>query len=461
MRWNHLINSKTFVNTTFLYSNFKYGFRLDNYQGGFDWDSNLKNYSIKVDYSHYKNPTTEVNFGYSFIWHHFSPAKIDPVNERIIFNPIRLTTENALEQGIYFAVNKDFNAKLALNAGMRISMFHNLGPGEYLEYANGMPRTGAHVVDTIHYNDFDLINGELGIEPRITVRYSVSDKTSLKASYNRNKQYLHVFTTNNIGFPGDRYKPSDPHIKPQVSNQWTLGYFSSIGKKFLLTAEIYYRHTSNLPELTNEPNAVISSNIEQQISLGKGWSYGLELALRKNLGKTTGWLSYTWSKAWNKIPGLNGGNKFHPFYDRTHDINLVLSHQLNKRINVSANWVYSSGQAISLPIGRYVVDGKNIPRFDDHNLNGDRGPAYHRLDLSMTLKGKNKKNRKWHGSWNFALYNIYFRKNAIGIQYRDVINGDPNIQEDDQSVVVKHREFKAVSTYLFQFVPSITYNFKF
>lgn len=461
VRWNHVFNNKLFLNTTVLFSNFSYGFLLSDNFGGFDWDSDLRNYSVKADFYHYVNPNLQLDYGYSVIWHHFTPAKILPATNRSTLQPLVLPTENAMEQGLYFSSKTSLSDQWEVALGVRLSLFQNYGPGEFFRYRPGQPISPENVADTVTVDNLDLINTEYGIEPRVSARFKLNSSTSFKASYNRNRQYLHVLTTNNIGFPGDRYKPSDPNLPPQTGNQFSLGFFKETEKNFIFSAEVFYRTLSNVLELNNEPNAIINRALEQQVSIGQSWSYGIELALRKQKGRTFGWLSYTWSRAWDKVPGLNGGRKFHPFYDRTHDVNITVGHRLNERIIISSNWIYNSGQALSFPIGKYQIDGKTVPRFDDNNLNGDRGPAYHRLDFSIEIKGKNKKKRRWQGSWNIALYNVYFRKNSIGFQYRDVINGDPNIEEGDPGVVVQSREFKAVNTYLFRFVPSVTYNFKF
>lgn len=461
IRWNHLFNNKLFLNTTFLYSNFDNGFTLSESLQGITWDSSLKNFALKTDFYHYINPELELNYGYAIIFHHFSPAKIDPIRKREAFETLQLSKEDALEQGLYFSAKKQVTKKLEVGIGMRVSAFQNFGSGQFFKYKPNLPKTNENIIDTLDTSGLELVNSEWGLEPRISANYKLNESTSLKASYNRNKQYLFVLSTNNVGFPSDRYKPSDPNLKPQTSDQFSLGIFKNFKNILALSAEGYYKSMRNLSEIGNEPNALISSTLEQYLSVGKGWSYGLEFAIKKEKGNTTGWVSYTWSRTWNKFHELNGGRKFHPFYDRTHDFNIALSHKLGKRITLSTNWVYNSGQALSLPVGKYEIDGKTVARFDDNNLNGDRGPAYHRMDFAIELKGKNKKNRRWQGSWNFAFYNLYLRKNPIGFQFRDVINGDPEIEESNKNIVVESREFKSVGSYLFQFVPSITYNFKF
>lgn len=460
LRWNHLFNARLFLNTTFLYSNFNYGFSISDNLLGAKWGSSLKNYSLKTDFYYYANASLEIDFGYSMIWHNFSPANIDPIEGFTPFESVELTSENALEQGVYGAAKKKLSERLEISLGLRLSLFQNYGPGEYYSYRDQLPRTNANIIDTLQASKFELINSAFGFEPRINAKLLINNTTSLKAAYNRNKQYIHVLANNTIGFPTDRYKPSNPNLSPQTSDQFSLGFFKDI-QGMTWSAETYYRTMQDLAQINKDPNAILSSSLEQKLYTGKGWSYGLEVSLRKEKGKTTGWVSYTWSRTWHQLANLNQGKKFHPFYDRTHDINLAISHAINKRISVSTNWVYSSGQALSLPVGKYEVEGKSVPLFDDSQLNGDRGPAYHRLDLSFEIIGKNKRQRRWHGSWNIAFYNLYFRKNIIGFKYRDVINGDPELSASDKDLIVNTNEFQAVGSYLFQFVPSVTYNFKF
>lgn len=460
LRWNHVFNSRVFLNTTLLFSDFSYGFSLTDNVIGINWDSSLKNYTIKTDFSYYPDPSLELDFGYSFIWHHFTPTNITPQENHSFFQAVNVPKEHALEHGLYGAVRKKVSDRLQVDFGLRFSIFQNMGPGEYFKYEEGLPKTVDSIIDTVSASNFEVINAYYGLEPRLNARYLINGSTSLKVSYSRNKQYMHVLTNNNVGFPTDRYKPSNTNLSPQTSDQISLGVFRDVGR-FTLSAEAYYKYMQNLAQVNNEPGALISNTMEQKLYIGKGWSRGLELSVRKESGKTTGWISYTLSRAWNQLAELNNGKRFHPFFDRTHDINIAMSHAFNSRITLSTNWVFNSGQALSLPVGKYSVDGKTVPLFDNNNLNGSRGPNYHRLDLAIEIKGKNKKNHRWQGSWNIAFYNLYFRKNIIGYQYRDVINDDPSILETDPDVVVETREFQAVGSYLFQFVPSVTYNFKF
>lgn len=205
---------------------------------------------------------------------------------------------------------------------------------------------------------------------------------------------------------------------------------------------------------------LFSKNIETEILSGKAWSYGIELLLKRNIGRTTGWIGYSISKTRRQVPGINGGRAYSPRYDRTHDISLVVSHELNELITFSGNWIFATGSAVSRPKGKYEFEGQSVAYYDALDRNGYRMPNYHRMDLSVTIQSKKNMNRRCKSSWNISIYNVYMKKNPWSIEYRDVINGDPNI-DDTNKVVVQSREFKPVSTILFKLVPSITYNFKF
>ncbi len=459
-RWNHLFNERLFLNTTLLFSNFGYGFNIDDGVQTFEWKSNLQEVGGKLDFTYFINPNNTLSFGSNTIVHRFAPATITP-GDNSIFTDFSLDNRYAIEQAFHIGNDHKINDKLFLQYGLRYSLFENVGPGKVFLYEEGVPRSDETLIDSISYDRLEKINLYHGLEPRFAMRYMLSKSSSIKASYNRMRQYIQIASNSTAGLPIDRWIPADNYIEPLIGDQIALGYFRNFkDNTFETSVEVYYKWMDNLIDFKPAAEILLNNNIETEIFSGRGWAYGAEFLVRKNVGQTTGWLGYTISKTERQIPGINGGKKYNAKYDRTHDISLVVNHQLNQRITLSANWVYATGQAVSFPVGRYNIDGRSIPYYDDFSRNADRMPDYHRLDLSMTLEAKNKKQKRWQGSWSFSIYNAYARKNAFSITFEDIVNDDVSYNPDEDGPETSRRP-GAVKLYLFSLIPSVTYNFTF
>jgi hypothetical protein len=449
------------LNTTVLFSDFNYGFDINDGAQNFEWNSNLQEYALKLDFNYFLNPNNELKFGSNTIVHRFSPATINPKNSNSIFESFKLDNKYALEQAFYISNDQKISERLSLQYGLRYSMFWNVGPGRVFQYAPGQPMDDNTIIDTVNYSRFETINLYHGLEPRFAARFLVDDKSSVKASYNRMRQYLQIASNSTAGLPIDRWVPADKYIKPQISDQVAVGYFRNFkDNMFETSVEVYYKWMQNQIDFKDGAEILLNNNLETELRAGDAWAYGAEFMVRKNVGRTTGWVSYTLARAQRQIEGISLGQAYSPRYDRRHNVSVVLSHEIKPRMTLSANWVYTTGSAVTYPQGFYEVDGKRTPYYPE-TRNGSRMPDYHRLDLSLNIDGKQKPGRKWQSSWNFSLYNAYARKNAFTIQFRDVINGDPSVSETDDDLVINTREPKAVKTYLFGIIPSVTYNFKF
>jgi hypothetical protein len=460
-RWNHLFNQRLFLNTTLLFSDFNYGFDINDGAQNFEWKSNLQEYGAKLDFNYFLNPNNELKFGSNTLMHRFSPATINPKNANSIFESFKLDNKYALEQAFYLSNDQKISERFSLQYGLRYSLFWNLGPGRVFEYEAGKPREDNTIIDTTKYARYETINLYHGLEPRFAARYLVDGQSSVKASYNRMRQYLQIASNSTAGLPIDRWVPADKYIKPQISDQIALGYFRNFkDNMFEASVEVYYKWMQNQIDFKDGSEILLNNNLEAELLAGKAWAYGSEFMVKKNTGRTTGWVSYTLSKAQRQIEGISLGNAYSPRYDRRHNVSVVLSHDISPRMQLAANWVYTTGSAVTFPQGFYEMDGKRTAYYPEAR-NASRMPDYHRLDVSLNLLGKQKPGRKWQGSWNFSLYNAYGRKNPFTLQFRDVINGDPSVSEGDDDLVISTREPKAVKTYLFGIIPSITYNFKF
>lgn len=459
-RWNHTFNDKLFLNTSLIYSKFDYGFDADDGINSFIWKSVLEDYNLKADFSWFLNPENTISFGSNTQYHYFGPPKITFRGESDI-QDIALFNRFALEQAFYLGNEQKLSEKLSLEYGLRYSMFQNLGPSRVYEYAPGLPRSNETILDTLHYGNLEKIQFYDGLEPRLGARYLLDENSSVKASYNRLFQYMQIASNATAGLPIDRWIPADTYVRPLIGDQVALGYFRNFqDDAYEASVEVYYKWMQNLIDFKPAAQILLTNNIETEILEGRGWSYGAEWLLRKNTGKTTGWLAYTLSRTMRQVPGINKGQPYPARYDRIHDLSLVLNHELTPRLSLSSSFVYSTGLAVSFPTGRTEIAGQSIPVYDDTRRNANRMPDYHRLDLAATLEGRNRPERKWKGSWVFSIYNVYARKNAFTITFQEVYNNDPTFTPETGEAVESSRP-GAVKLYLFSIIPSVTYNFQF
>ncbi len=447
VRWNHIFSNKLFLNTTAIYSKFDYGFDINDGAQNFTWSSGLDDKTLKFDFDYFLNPNNNVNFGIETTLHTFRPPKITPKDKNSIFVPFSLSNRQALENAIYISNEQRVNDKLSLEYGLRYSFFSNVGKDEVYVYADGEKLTDKNIIDTLKYKAGEFYNTYHGAEPRFSAKYSLRENNSIKAAYARTRQYIQVVSNNTASLPFDRWIPSDRYRAPQIGDQFSLGYFHNFqDDAYEFSTELYYKIMENQADVLDGQDVFLNANIEETLADGKAWSYGAEFLLKKNSGRLTGWVSYTLSRTQRQIEEINLGKSYSPRYDRTHNISVVASYRLNKRTTLAATWVYYTGAAVTFPAGRYDVGGMPVTYYDPANRNGDRMPDYHRLDLGVTIDGKNKKNRAWVGSWNISAYNAYNRQNAFSITFRESKNNPGNME--------------AVQTTLFGIVPSVTYNFK-
>lgn len=458
LRWNHLFNDKLFLNTTALYSNFDYGFQVDASGQSFDWESGLKEFNLKLDFDYYINPKNTMSFGANSIYHIFSPVDIDS-NDDITVS-FSLDNDYAIENAVYWSNKQELSKKWSVEYGLRYSSFAKIGKDKVAIYEEGEPRTNETQVDSLLFGSGEVVKFYDGFEPRIGVRYLLNPSTSIKASYNRMRQYLQVASNSTAGFPTDRWIPADYYINPLIGDQVAIGYFKNFSQNtWELSVEGYYKWMQNVVDFLPGEDVLLNDNLETATAEGKAWSYGAEFLLRKNMGKTTGWLSYTLSHTQRQIDGVASGDPYNARYDKTHDISLIVSHQINDKLQLSGNWVYATGAAVTFPEGRYTIENRSVPYYDDSKRNTSRMPDYHRMDVALTLQ-LNSKSPKWDHELNFSIYNLYNRKNAFSIEFREVDNNDPGFDPDTDGPITDTRP-AAVKTSLFGIIPSITYNFKF
>lgn len=432
-RWNHIFNSRLFSNTSFIYSEYDYGFNIEN--GGIDIDLNagIYDYNLKQDFNFYLNPKNEITFGWQGIYHQFQPSTFSFDDEL----QDAAQEQDALEGGLYIANQQKVSERLQLNYGIRLSSFSNIGA-----YTEKTFNAADEVVSETTYESGEFYNTYFNVEPRFSATYILNSKNSIKLSYNRNVQYLHLLSNSTADSPTDLWIPSSSLVEPTLTDQIAIGYFKNFERNtYKFSVEAYYKSLQNTVDYEDGAEIFGNPDIESELVFGKGRAYGIEFLLEKTKGKLTGWISYTLSKSERQFDEIANGNWFSARQDRTHDISVVGIYQLSPRLSLSASWVYNTGDAVTFPVGKYEVDGNTLNLYSERNA--DRMPDYHRLDLGATWKLSKKESSS--SELNFSVYNAYNRKNAYSITF------DTN--EAGQT--------EATRLALFGIVPSLTWNFKF
>lgn len=438
MRWNHLFSSRLFSNTSFIYSSYSYQIKVNQSNTDFRITSGIEDYHVKQDFTYFANTKNTLKFGLDFIYHTFKPGELTTEGELSMDNLI-IDKKYAYESGVYISNEQKLGSRIMLDYGVRLSMFNEVGPGSVFQYNNN-----GEIISEEVYEKGDVICTYAVPEPRFAMSYMLNEESSVKASYQHNAQYIHLLSASTSENPTDVWVPSSSLIKPEQANQYSVGYFRNFqDNTFETSIEVYYKTMTNLVDYKDGADILLNEHVEADLVFGKGKSYGIELLLKKRVGKFTGWVGYTLSKTENKFDAINDGDWFSARQDRTNDVSIVGMYDINDRISVSATWIYYTGDAVTMPSGQYLIDGNIVPLFTERN--GYRMPDYHRLDLGVTIDGK--QTSKFKTSWNFSVYNAYARQNAYSISFQES-ESNPGTME-------------SIQFSLFSIVPSVTWNFKF
>lgn len=459
LRWNHLFSNKLFSNLSLIYSDYYYGLDLDFV--GFKWDSGIKNYNIKYDLKNYVSDRFKLNYGLNAIYYDFNPGIIKPSDSNSGINFSQLDKKYAFEPALYINADQELSSAISISYGLRYSLFYRLGQSDLNVYANNNPvifnpelqiYEKASPIGTTTFDKNEVMKRYNYLEPRFSAAYQLNDKQSIKASYNRMVQYLQLVSNTSSPTPLDVWTPSDSFIKPQIADQVALGYFTNFKNDlYSLEVETYYKKVQNRIDYIDGADLIANNALEQVILNGQMRSYGLEIMIKKNEGRLNGWISYTLSRSEQQTPGrtiletgINNGQWYNSAYDKLHNLAVTSSYLLNEKWSFGANFALQSGQPVTYPNGQYQYLGITIPSYGLRNK--DRLPTYHHLDISATLTPRKNNNRNWKGEWVFSIYNLYNRKNAAAINFRQ--NSDTGNNE-------------AVKTSIFGMVPAVSYNFKY
>jgi hypothetical protein len=459
LRWNHLFSDRLFTNITGVYSKYDYKLQFgEDDRNKFSWNSSISNFIMKPDFSYFINANTELNFGGEAIYYSFEPANAYGVSngEKI---DISLQKKNNLEASLYVSSSQKVNSVLSLDYGLRFSQFASYGPGVQYSYNDTVPGIRKTVTGQKIYKSGERISTYNNIQPRFSFKAQLNETNSLKGSYNRMVQYLHLISNTTASNPLDVWTPSSQNIKPELGDQFTFGYFKTLNKKqqYEFSTEVYYRATQNQIDYIDGADLLINNYLEGDLLSGKGRAYGLEMYAQKKTGRFTGWVSYTLGRTELKVDGINHGEWYRTRYNQTHNLKIAGFYDLTKRWSVSGNFIFSSGTPTTFPTSRYVQQGILIP----YNMNGSRNnltiPSYHRLDISFRLEGRefkrSGKERKNRDYWVFSVYNVYARKNPFSIYFS---------QADERKLPGQTLDSQATQLSIIgSVIPSVSYNFKF
>lgn len=435
LRWNHIFSPKLFSNTSLIYSDYNYKFKVNT--AGIDASilSVINDWNLKEELKYYMNPDNSLSFGLNSIYHTMTPGQF----EGTITAPSQPKV-HSWENAVYLMDNWKASGKLNIDLGLRLSAFSFFG-GENKFYNLDQNH---NITDTLTYASGQIVKTYVNPEPRLSASYQLGQSSSVKAAYARNTQYLHLLSNSTTSNPTDRWVSSNNIIKPEIADQVSLGYARNFkDNTYECSAETYYKTMQNQVDYKNNAQVLTNDPVEPQLLFGQGRAYGIELMAKKNEGRFTGWVSYTLSKTEMKIDGINRNTWYPAHQDQTHNLSVVGMYKLTKKWTVTADFVYSTGNATTFPNGKYTVDNQVAFYYTDRNAY--RVPAYHRLDLGATCKLRERKH--FSSEVSFSLYNAYGHANPYTITFQQ----DPNDVNKTQ----------ALQTSLFKWVPSISYNFKF
>jgi hypothetical protein len=441
LRWNHLFSPKLFSNISLVYSKYDYRLGIDDNVQGFEWVSLMGDVSLKGDFVWYVSPDHTIRFGWQSTFHDFSPGFAQGRGEETIFGELKVPDYKALQHALYLSDDFQITERISLHTGLRFSLFQNIGPGTIYRF-DPLFRP----LDSVVYPSGKLFHSYSSWEPRVNMVWQLNDRSSLKSSYNRTVQYIHLASNATIGSPLDVYLPSGPNIRPQTADQIALGYYRNFLNNMLETSvEVYYKQMDNQVDFKDHAELLLNPRIEGEIREASGEAYGLEVLVRKQSGRFTGWVGYTLSRSTRVSPWINDGRPYLSPYDRTHDISVVASYDIRYNLTASATWVFATGSPVTFPTGRFVYGNMVAPVYSDRN--SYRMPDYHRLDLGVTWDPGAGKTRRWENSWTLSVYNAYNRHNAFVINF---------VESKTRPGVMQ-----AEMIYLFPIIPAITWNFRF
>jgi hypothetical protein len=449
LRYDHVFSNKLFSSVSLSYGEYRFRLRDRDAPTAFDLASSISYPSLKFDFQ--TDGQHKFSFGFQNTYYEFDPGRLKPISDESNVRNIKMKTEQSLESALYFSDAFYLSEKLLVEAGLRYSLFNNLGPSTVYRYKAGVSREIENIEDSTVYQHMQISNTYHGIEPRVSLRYSINENSSVKVGYNRMFQYMHLITNTAAVTPTDIWQSANTYFKPQIADQLSAGIFKNYHDNMFETfAEIYYKKVENVLDFRDGADLILNNHLETALIIGVGNSYGAEFSVSKIKGRLLGSVNYTYSRSLRKSEGgtnteqINRGETYPSNYDQPHVVNLNWRYGISRRLFFSGNFVYHTGRPVSLPTSGYSIDGVPVSNFSDRNQY--RIPDYHRLDVAMIVEGNHKLKKFWAGNWVISFYNVYGRKNAYSVFFVDNGKG-----------VLKPYKLSVVGT----MIPSISYSFKF
>ena len=445
LRWSHIFSDRLTSNLSLIGSRYRYDIDVNYSPYDFSIKAGTDALSLNYDFYMHWNDRHVSKFGLTTGIQSYLQGEIDDrggaISQYLQIDQSKSVARKGLEHGLYFTHDYTPTPRLTFRAGMRLSCFQNIGAEEFYVVDPVL----YFVLDTIYYGKGEVFNTEINPEPRVAAMFQLDEHSSVKASYSRTVQYAQVASSATGGLPFDVWFPVSPNVKPQKCDQFALGYFRNFLNDAIETSvEVYYKNMKNVIDFKDNAITYANMALDAELRTGKGRSFGVELLVRKSVGKFTGWISYTYSRSFRTIKGISYGKEYRSPYDRPHNFVIVANYDISRRISVAANWIYNTGQPVTFPSGQYTINGLTYAVYNGYR-NESRYPDYHRLDLSFTCKLGKLDNRRWQHEINVSVYNAYARHNTWAITFD---------QDKDGAMVTKNM-------YLFSAVPSISYNFKY
>ncbi|WP_317206672.1 carboxypeptidase-like regulatory domain-containing protein [Hymenobacter sp. 15J16-1T3B] len=450
LKWKHVFGPKLYAVLTGAVSHYEYQVSSErNPVSASRLAYSLNQTNAQLDFSYFLNPKHTIEYGLSTLRYNIAPGSLKPLGDKSLVQPDILSREQAQESAAYLSDRIDVNQHLSVSVGLRYSLYNALGAGDVRRYAAGGPRNEGTVTDTVRYKAGQDIATYGGPEYRVSARYALSVASSVKASYNRTRQYIHMLSNTASMSPTDVWKLSDYHIRPQVGDQVALGFYHNFKNNTIeASVETYYKKMHDFVDYKSGATLILNHHIETDVVNAEGKAYGVEVMLRKTTGKLNGWVSYTYSRSLVQVNGgtpserVNGG-KFYPSnFDKPHDVTLIGNYRVNRRFSTSLNVTYSTGRPITLPLAKYYVGNAYRVLYSDRNAY--RVPDYFRADLALNIEGNHKIKKLAHGFWTVGVYNLTGRKNPYSIYFK-----------------TENGQIRGYKLSIFgQPIPTVTYNFK-
>lgn len=452
VNWEHKFSKKMSSQVLLNNSDYKYGINYSNYNNNnksFNSGFNINETNAQLKFENKLNAKFTVNYGLTSKLYKINPGFLNPKEKTSLIVPIDLANEKALESSVFLKTEAKLTEKLLINIGGRFTTFSYLGANTQRIYETGLPKNDATLIETKEYKNNEVIKQYSGFEPRVSARYMLTNSLSTKIGYDKTYQYIHLLSTNTTQSPTDIWKLSDINVKPQMGEQFSIGFYKNLNETYEISLEGYTKKSKNILDYKTGAKIVLSNKIETELLQGEGKSYGVELLIKKNIGKLNGWIAYTYSRSFLKLDSkfnderVNNGEFFASNFDKPHDFNTVLNYKITKRYSFSANFVYQTGRPITYPIGKYTYANSEYTLYSDRNK--FRIPDYYRVDFSFNIEGNHKIKKLAHSFWNISIYNVLGRNNPYSIYF-----------------ITNNGEVKGYKTSIFAIpIPTITYNFKF